>query len=68
VRTKVPLTTREQQVLHLLGQGPSNADIASQLYNSPRTAEHHVSNILAKLGLASRAQATAYAVRTADTP
>jgi DNA-binding CsgD family transcriptional regulator len=62
------LTAREQDVLHLLGQGLSNSDIAARLYISRRTAEHHVSNILAKLGLTSRAQATAFAVRRADHP
>jgi DNA-binding CsgD family transcriptional regulator len=62
------LTAREQEVLQLLGQGLSNSDIAARLYISRRTAEHHVSNILAKLGLASRAQATAFAVRRAGGP
>jgi DNA-binding NarL/FixJ family response regulator len=57
------LTTREKQVLDLLGEGMSNTDIAARLYISRRTAEHHVSNILAKLGLASRAEATAYHMR-----
>jgi len=57
------LTAREKEVLDLLGEGLSNVDIAARLYISRRTAEHHVSNILAKLGLASRAEATAYHVR-----
>jgi len=59
------LTAREQEVLELLGQGMSNPDIATRLYVSRRTAEHHVSNILAKLGLTCRAEAAAFAVRHA---
>jgi DNA-binding NarL/FixJ family response regulator len=61
------LTAREQEVLKLLGQALSNADIAARLYISRRTAEHHVSNILAKLGLTSRAEATAFAIHQANT-
>jgi DNA-binding CsgD family transcriptional regulator len=57
------LTAREEEVLGLLGQGLSNSDIAARLFVSRRTAEHHVSNILAKLGLGSRAEATAFALR-----
>ncbi|MGH7512055.1 MAG: LuxR C-terminal-related transcriptional regulator [Gemmatimonadales bacterium] len=63
VRGSGTLTAREQEVLQLVGQGMSNRDIADRLFVSRRTAEHHVSNILAKLGLTTRAEATAYALR-----
>jgi len=56
------LTDRERAVLDLLRDGLSNADIAARQHNSVRTIEHHVSAILNKLGLRSRAEAAAYAV------
>jgi DNA-binding NarL/FixJ family response regulator len=57
-----PLTERELEVLGLVGQGRSNKEIASDLGITERTARTHVSNILGKLGLASRTQAALYAV------
>jgi DNA-binding NarL/FixJ family response regulator len=62
-RIEGELTAREREVLDLLGEGLSNQAIADRLYISPKTAEHHVSRILGKLGLRSRAEAAAHAVR-----
>jgi DNA-binding NarL/FixJ family response regulator len=67
-RTGKALTKREQQVLELLGEGLSNPQIAERLVISPRTAEHHVRNILSKLELGNRAEAAAYAVREGARP
>jgi DNA-binding NarL/FixJ family response regulator len=58
-----PLSKREREVLDLLAHGLSNPEIADRLYVSRKTVEHHVGNILTKLGLRSRAEAAAYAVR-----
>ena len=57
-----PLTDREKDVLGLLGQGMSNKEIGTRLFITERTARTYVSNILGKLGLASRTQAALYAV------
>ena len=57
------LTGREVQVLVLVASGATNKSIASELFLSERTVDRHVSNIFAKLGVSSRAAATAYAYK-----
>jgi DNA-binding CsgD family transcriptional regulator len=57
------LTRRESEVLALVAEGLSNPEISDRLYISRKTVEHHVSAILAKLGLRSRAEAVAYVTR-----
>jgi DNA-binding CsgD family transcriptional regulator len=57
------LTAREREVLRLIAAGHSNREIASVLFIAPKTASVHVSNILGKLGAASRTEAAAIAHR-----
>jgi DNA-binding CsgD family transcriptional regulator/tetratricopeptide (TPR) repeat protein len=57
------LTTRQVEVLRLLGMGYTNAQIASQLVVSVRTVDSHVAAVLAKLGAASRREAAASAAQ-----
>jgi DNA-binding CsgD family transcriptional regulator len=57
------LTDREREVLRLLARGMSNREIGTELFITPKTASVHVSNILAKLGAASRTEAAAIAHR-----
>jgi DNA-binding NarL/FixJ family response regulator len=64
----VTLTPREREVLTLIAEGRSNREIAKALVVTERTARTHVSNILAKLGLASRTQAALWAVREGIAP
>jgi DNA-binding NarL/FixJ family response regulator len=57
------LTSRELEVLRLVGAGKANKEIASELVISERTARTHVSNVLRKIGVSSRTQAAVLAVR-----
>lgn len=57
------LTGREREVLVLVARGCSNREIGDALAISERTARTHVSNVLVKLGLASRTQAALWAIR-----
>jgi ATP/maltotriose-dependent transcriptional regulator MalT len=62
------LTDREREVLALLATGQTNRSIASHLSISEKTVARHISNIFVKLGLSSRAAATAYAYEHALLP
>jgi pimeloyl-ACP methyl ester carboxylesterase/DNA-binding CsgD family transcriptional regulator len=58
-----PLSAREAEVLRLVAEGLSDAEIARRLIVSPHTVHRHVANIRTKLGQSSRAAAVAYAAR-----
>jgi len=60
------VTRREHDVLELIGQGAANAEIAERLVLSRRTVEHHVANLLRKLGCSNRSQLVARALQTTE--
>jgi DNA-binding NarL/FixJ family response regulator len=62
------LTTRETEVLELLSRGLSNREIAARLFLSAKTVEHHVSQVLGKLGLRNRSEAAAFFLNQRSTP
>jgi ATP/maltotriose-dependent transcriptional regulator MalT len=62
------LTTREAEVLELLSHGLSNRAIAARLVLSAKTVEHHVSQVLGKLGLRNRSEAAAYFLNQRSSP
>jgi DNA-binding CsgD family transcriptional regulator len=57
------LSDREVEVLALIAQGCSNAEVAERLFISRRTAEHHAQHIYAKIGVSTRAGAALFAVQ-----
>jgi DNA-binding NarL/FixJ family response regulator len=57
------LTSRELEVLRLIGGGLRSAEVAERLVLSPRTVDHHVSAVLRKLNAKTRGEATAAAAR-----
>ncbi|HEX9389316.1 MAG TPA: response regulator transcription factor, partial [Anaerolineales bacterium] len=56
------LTERERGVVTLIARGLSNGEIADELVLSKRTVEHHIANILSKLGFTNRAQIVRWAI------
>jgi DNA-binding NarL/FixJ family response regulator len=61
---RADLSDREIEVLRLLAAGKDNAEIAQELFISPKTVKNHISSILAKLQIENRIQAAVYAVRS----
>jgi DNA-binding CsgD family transcriptional regulator/tetratricopeptide (TPR) repeat protein len=57
------LSRREREVVPLLAEGLSNAEIAKRLFITPKTVEHHVTNILGRLGLRTRTEVAAWSHR-----
>ena len=57
------LSRREVEVLRLVADGRTAGEIATQLFISSRTAEHHIQNIYTKIGVSGRAAATRWAVK-----
>ena len=60
------LTPRERSILELIAAGKTNREIGAELYLAEKTVKNYVSNLLAKLGMARRSEAAAYAARLAE--
>jgi len=58
-----PLTAREQQIVKLIAEAHTNAQIAQTLYVSEKTVESHRANVLRKLGMRDRVELVRYAIR-----
>jgi DNA-binding NarL/FixJ family response regulator len=61
---RADLSDRELEVLRLLAEGKGNAEIAGELFISPKTVKNHIASILVKLQMENRIQAAVYAVRS----
>jgi DNA-binding NarL/FixJ family response regulator len=60
------LTGQERKILSLISEGLTNRQIAEQMYLAEKTVKNYVSHLLAKLGMARRSEAAAYAARLAE--
>lgn len=60
------LTGQERRILELISEGMTNRQIASEMYLAEKTVKNYVSHLLAKLGMARRSEAAAYAARLAE--
>jgi DNA-binding NarL/FixJ family response regulator len=60
------LTAQERKILDLISQGLTNRQIAQQMYLAEKTVKNYVSHLLAKLGMARRSEAAAYAARLSE--
>ena len=63
IRPPGELTTQEQRILELIGEGLTNRQIGQRLFLAEQTVKNYVSTLLAKLGMERRTQAAAYAAR-----